>query len=81
MLMAAAAAQQTTLQLLPLSFPPSGHSANRRGREGRDGGAQQVLPGAQVVLLHRAVLVALMAGTVHFIITGELIGEGKEKAF
>lgn len=45
---------------------------------GKRGGTQQVLPGAQVVLLHRAVLVALMAGTVHFVITGGFQSERGE---
>lgn len=58
------------LQLSPPGFSPSGLGANRRGGLRKAGGAQQALPGAQVVLLHRAVLVALMAGTVYFVVTG-----------
>lgn len=81
LLFMAAAAEQTTLQLLPLSFPPSSHSANGRRRDGHDGGAQQALPGTLVVLLYRAVLVALVAGTVHFIITGEFLGEENQSLF
>lgn len=80
LLMAAAAAELTTFQLLPLSFSPSSLSSYRRGGEGQGGGTQQALPGTQVVFQHRAVLVALMTGAVHFIITEELLGENNEKA-
>lgn len=61
----------TALQLSPPGFSPSGLSTNQSGGRGQGGGTEQALPGAQVVLLHRAVLVALMAGTVHFVITVE----------
>lgn len=69
----AAVPAQAALQLSPAGLPPSGLGSDQ-GRGGRQGGgAQQALPGAQVVFLHWAVLVALMAGTVHFVITGGLI--------
>ena len=64
---------QAALNFPPPSLSPSGLSTNqKRGRQqGR--GSQEGLSGALVVLLHWAVLVALMAGTVHFVITGGLL--------
>ena len=70
-----------SLELSPPGFSPSGLSTNQRGGRRQGGGTQQALPGAQVVLLHWAVLVALMAGTVHFIITGGLLGERRRSGW
>lgn len=64
---------EAVLQRSPGFSPPglgSFHSRERR----QGGRAEQALPGAAIVLLHRAVLVALMAGTLHFVVTGG--GEG-----
>ena len=69
----AAVPGQAALQLSPTGLPPSSLSTNQRGGRRQGRGTQQALPGAQVVFLHRAVLVALMAGTVHFVITGGLL--------
>lgn len=57
------------LQLFPPSFPATSLSSNksRRGRE--IGGAHQAVPGAQIVPLHWAVLVALVTGAVDLIVT------------
>lgn len=65
----AAFTKQAAFQLSPPGFPSAGLCTDHRS--GRDQGrrAQQALPGAQVVLLHRAVLVALVTCTVHFVIT------------
>lgn len=60
---------QTTLHFPPLSFSSPGLSTNQSRRRQQGGGTQEALLGAQVVLLHWAVLVALVAGTVHFVIT------------
>lgn len=54
---------------LVVSLPCLGLSSYWRGGRGQGGRAQQVLPGAQVVLPHRAVLVGLMTRTVHWVKT------------
>lgn len=56
-------------QLSPSGFPPAGLCTDHRSGRGQGGRTKQALLGAQVVLLHRAVLVALVTGTVHFVIT------------
>lgn len=66
----AALTKQASFQLSPPGFPSAGLCTDHGRGRGQRGRAQQALPGAQIVLLHRAVLVALMTGTVHFVITG-----------
>lgn len=61
---------QAAFQLSPPGFPSAGLCTDHRSGRGQGGRGQQVLPRAQVVLLHRAVLVALVTGTVHFVIAG-----------
>lgn len=61
--------KQDAFQLSPPGFPPPGLCSDHWGGRGQRGRAQQAFPGAQVVLLHRAVLVALVTGTIHFVIT------------
>ena len=58
------------LHLSPAGSSPTGLGPGEGGRGGARGRrGQQVFHGAQVVLLHRAVLVALLACTVHLVIT------------
>lgn len=64
----AAFTKQAAFQLSPPGFPSPGLCTDHGGGRSQRGRAQQALPGAQVVLLHRAVLVALVTGTVHFVI-------------
>lgn len=59
------------LQLFPPSFSATSLSSNKSRWGRKVGGDHQAVPGAQIVLLHRAVLVALVTGTVHFIVTSE----------
>lgn len=66
----AALNHKAALHLSPPRFSPSGLSTNQRGGWRQGGRTQQAFPGTQVVLLHGAVLIAFMAGTVHFVITG-----------
>lgn len=70
-----AVTSNAALQLSPPGFSASGLGTNQRSGRRQGRGVQQALPGAEVVLLHRAVLVALMAGTVHFVIAGGLLKE------
>lgn len=75
----AAVATQAALQLSPPGFPSAGLGTDQGRGNGQGGRAQQALPGAQVVLLHRAVLVALVTGTVHFVIAGVERKEHRER--
>lgn len=63
------AAFVVTPRALVVSLECLGLSSNWRGGRGQGGRAQLVLPGAQVVLPHRAVLVDLMTRTLHWIKT------------
>lgn len=56
---------------VPVVFLMSlGLCSNWRGGRGQDWRAQQVLSGAQIVLLHRTVEIGLLTGTVHRVVTG-----------
>ena len=64
------------LHLFPPRLPPPSLRPRQGGRRGRGRGEQEVLTGAQVVLLHRAVLVALLAGAVYLVVTVSWEEEG-----
>lgn len=66
----AAFTKEAAFQLSPPGFPSAGLCTDHGSGRDQGGRAQQALPGAQVVLLHRTVLVALVTCTVHFVITG-----------
>lgn len=56
--------------VLVVFLTPLDLGSNWRGGRRQDWRAQEVLPGAQIVLLHRAVRVGLVTSALHCVVTG-----------